>query len=237
MRRKQKNKQVKSNIIAAICITMGLAIMSVPFFFFRYGEQQTHSLLAEIEKTVTGDRNDGTKAETEKGKIGTGKERTALSENELQKEELQGLELQGVKVLGIIEIDALELKYPIIEGCGNKELSVGIGHITDTAGIGEMGNSVLAGHRGSRYGTFFKYLNRLQEGDIVKLTDMDGNRFYYEVVGMEVVEPYEQSVKNQGQEKELTLLTCENNGTMRLIVRCRWKEDTEWNRLEKFHAA
>ncbi len=44
---------------------------------------------------------------------------------------------------------------------------------------------------------------------------------------MEVVGPYDNSVKDQGEEKVLTLLTCENSGTMRLIVRCSLKEAAE----------
>ena len=60
-----------------------------------------------------------------------------------------------------------------MEGTGNLELSCGIGHITDTAGIGENGNCVLAGHNGSRHGTFFTNLKTIQMGEVVKLTDKD----------------------------------------------------------------
>ena len=35
---------------------------------------------------------------------------------------------------------------------------------------------------------------------------------------------YDNSVKAQGIETELTLLTCENSGTMRLIYHCIYKE-------------
>ena len=111
-----------------------------------------------------------------------------------------------------------------MEGTGNRELSCGIGHIPDTAGIGGEGNCVLAGHRGSRYGTYFKYLNELETGDVVRLTDKKGVQYFYEAESMEVVGPYENSIKDQGEEKMLTLLTCENNGTMRLVVRCRMSE-------------
>ena len=83
---------------------------------------------------------------------------------------------------------------------------------------------MLAGHRGSRYGTYFKYLNRLAEGDVVKITDKEGNVHLYEVVSSEVVGPYDNSVKAQGDKTELTLLTCENSGTMRLIYHCIYKE-------------
>ncbi len=127
-------------------------------------------------------------------------------------------------MIGLIEIEALDLKYPIVEGADSKQLAYGIGHISDTAAIGSTGNCVLAGHRGSRYGTYFKYLNKLSEGDTVKITDKDGNIHQYEVVSWEVVGPYDNSVKAQGAEKELTLLTCENSGTMRLIYHCIHKE-------------
>lgn len=132
--------------------------------------------------------------------------------------------LSSGDVVGLIEIEALELKYPIVEGADSKQLAYGIGHIPDTAAIGGKGNCVLAGHRGSRYGTYFKYLNRLSAGDTVKVTDKEGNVYLYEVVSSEVVGPYDNSVKAQGEETELTLLTCENSGTMRLIYHCIYKE-------------
>ena len=127
-------------------------------------------------------------------------------------------------VIGLIEIEALELKYPVVEGADSKQLAYGIGHIPDTAAIGSKGNCVLAGHRGSRYGIYFKYLNRLSAGDTVKVMDKEGNVYLYEVVSWEVVGPYDNSVKAQGAETELTLLTCENSGTMRLIYHCIYKE-------------
>ena len=132
--------------------------------------------------------------------------------------------LSSGNVIGLIEIEALDLKYPVVEGADSKQLAYGIGHISDTAAIGSIGNCVLAGHRGSRYGTYFKYLNRLSEGDMVKITDKEGNEHLYEVVSWEIVGPYDNSVKAQGEVKELTLLTCENSGTMRLIYHCIYKE-------------
>ena len=40
----------------------------------------------------------------------------------------------------------------------------------------------------------------------------------------EVVNPYDNSIKTQGTEKELTLFTCSQKGTMRFVVRCIYKE-------------
>lgn len=63
-------------------------------------------------------------------------------------------------------------------------------------------------------------LKTIQTGDVVKLTDKEGNLYLYEVENLEVVGPYGNSVKNQGKEAEFTLITCEIKGTMRLIVKC-----------------
>ena len=200
---------MKRKIIAVICIAAGLAVMSVPLIYSFCGRDRTDRLIKEIEQTIVENSGDKGKAKPSDGETGTD-EKTDAS-------------FQTGDVMGIVEMESLDLKYPVVEGAGSAELSVGIGHIPGTAGIGEMGNCVLAGHRGSRYGTYFKYLNRLQQGDVVKLTDHEGRVYLYEVSGSEVVGPYENSVKDHRQEKELTLLTCENSGTMRLIVRCQWK--------------
>lgn len=203
-------------ILAAILITAGLAAMSVPLFYHFYGNHKTNELIEQFEQNMEQEhKEDGEKEEE--------KEAEAADTKAPISEEDAAL-LSSGDVVGLIEIEALELKYPIVEGADSKQLAYGIGHIPDTAAIGGKGNCVLAGHRGSRYGTYFKYLNRLSEGDTVKVMDKEGNVYLYEVVSSEVVGPYDNSVKAQGEETELTLLTCENSGTMRLIYHCVYKE-------------
>lgn len=203
-------------ILAAVFITAGLAAMSVPLFYHFYGNHKTNELIGQFEQNMEQEhKEDGEKEEEE--------ERSEEDTKAPISEEDAAL-LSSGDVIGLIEIEALELKYPIVEGADSKQLAYGIGHIPDTAAVGSIGNCVLAGHRGSRYGTYFKYLNRLSEGDTVKVMDKEGNVYLYEVVSSEVVGPYDNSVKAQGEETELTLLTCENSGTMRLIYHCVYKE-------------
>lgn len=204
---------MKRNIIGIICILAGLIMLSVPFFFSYYGEMKNKELLKEVEETIL--------------EVTGNEKEVQENEGEACPDEKEKTAYQTGDAIGIIEIAALDLKYPVIEGTGSSELSAGIGHIPDTAGIGETGNCVLAGHRGSRYGTYFKYLNRLCIGDEVKVTDKEGEVYLYEVAEITVVDPYDNSVKEQGEETKLTLLTCENSGTMRLIVSCDKKGEEE----------
>ena len=207
-------------ILAAIFITAGLAVMSVPLFYHFYGNQKTNELMEQFEQNVEQERIEDDEKEEERER----ENETEAEDTEASISEADAALFSSGNVIGLIEIEALDLKYPIVEGADSKQLAYGIGHISDTAAVGSMGNCVLAGHRGSRYGTYFKYLNRLSEGDTVKVMDKAGNVYLYEVVSWEVVGPYDNSVKAQGEETELTLLTCENSGTMRLIYHCIYKE-------------
>lgn len=107
-----------------------------------------------------------------------------------------------------------------MEGAGDSQISYAIGHMTETAGLGEKGNCVLCGHNGSRNGTFFTNLNQLSAGDKVKITDKKGEVHMYKVADTCIIGPYDNTVKKQTDEEILTLLTCANKGTKRFVCRC-----------------
>lgn len=182
--------------------------MAVPFFWRATGEKQTEQLISEFEQTLEDDYDEETDVEEKQTSIS--KEDEAI--------------LKEGGVIGIIEIPGLDIRYPVMEGTTSKVLNAGIGHIEETAGIGESGNCVLCGHNGSRYGTFFTPLNQISIGDDVTIIDKNGQTHIYEVTDTEVVNPYDNSIKTQGEEKELTLFTCSQKGTMRFVVRCIYKE-------------
>ncbi len=204
-------------VIAGILIVVGLAVMSVPFYYKITGSQKSDEMVERFEHMI---EQETVTEHEEKEDCGQEETEAAISEED-------AATLSKEDVIGLIEIETLDLKYAVLEGTESHELSCGIGHITDTAGIGEKGNCVLAGHNGSRHGTFFTNLKTMEMGEIVKLTDKEGNSYSYVVESMEIVGPYENSVKAQGEEAELTLITCENKGTMRLIVKCRLQEVVE----------
>lgn len=147
-------------ILAAIFITAGLAAMSVPLFYHFYGNQKTNELMEQFEQNVEQERIEDDEKEEERER----ENETEAEDTEASISEADAALFSSGNVIGLIEIEALDLKYPIVEGADSKQLAYGIGHISDTAAVGSMGNCVLAGHRGSRYGTYFKYLNRLSEG-------------------------------------------------------------------------
>ena len=199
-------KKIK-RIFVSICIVTGIALLAVPFYYHFHGQNETDKLIEQFEKTLE-DNED----ETEKSKE-EGKKQTSLSEEDAAL-------LSVEDVIGIIEIEAIDIRYPVLEGAGDSQIRYAIGHISETAGLGEKGNCVLCGHNGSRNGTFFTNLNQLSAGDKVKITDKKGEVHMYEVTDTCIIGPYDNTVKKQSDEEILTLLTCANKGTKRFVCRC-----------------
>ena len=120
----------------------------------------------------------------------------------------------------MVEIPELKIKYPVFEGTGTVQLNEGIGHMENTAPLCEKGNCVLAGHNGSRRGTFFTNLASVRTGTEVKLTTKAGVTHCYTVEEMRVVNPYEGWVTEESGMEVLTLFTCAEHGTRRFACKC-----------------
>lgn len=84
------------------------------------------------------------------------------------------------------------------------------------AGSAYTNNLVIAGHN---YRQHFGSVLDLRYGDVIRLTDLDGNVFRYEVVDMETI-PTEGVEAMITGDWDLTLFTCTTGGSARVAVRC-----------------
>ena len=101
-------------------------------------------------------------------------------------------------------IPKLDLRIPIVEGTGEKELKKGIGHYTDSVFPGEPDNAVLAGHRESR----FRDIGRLKKGDRIIVETRDEGTFVFSVKKTWVTDKDDRTVIVSHDEPLLTLITC-----------------------------
>ena len=200
----------RKKILAALCIALGIAFIAVPFYYHYSGAYETAQLMEDFTEAVEEKQDEETTGETEEQTTLGEADATIFSEGD---------------VIAILEIAALDIRYPVMEGTTSDNLNKGIGHLTETAGIGDTGNCVLAGHNGSRHGEFFTHLNELAVGETVTVMNAEGTVFTYVVTDSYTVGPCENSIKDQGEEKELTLFTCAKQGTMRFVVRCLLREE------------
>jgi len=100
-------------------------------------------------------------------------------------------------------IPKLDLRLPVVEGTGEKELQKGIGHYTDSVLPGEPDNAVLAGHRES-----FRDIGRLKKGDRIIVETRDEGTFVFSVKKTWVTDKDDRSVIVSHDETLLTLITC-----------------------------
>ena len=176
-------------------------------FDYLYGKWQTERLMKNFYEGIE-DRGDD---KDEEGEVPS--EQASTEEKASRPSFEEG-------VIGIIEIESINVKYPIIEGADQEALNKGIGHLTETAMIGEKGNCVLCGHNGSRSGEFFTKLNMVAVGDLVRIMDERGDYHTYKVVNTRVVGPRENSIKDTDGTEKLTLFTCAEHGTKRYVCDC-----------------
>lgn len=109
---------------------------------------------------------------------------------------------QGIR----IQIPALNLDAPIVQGDGWEQLKKGVGQYLGSAQPGQDGNVVLSAHN-DVYGELFRYLDRLAPGD--QITIYTQQRQYVYIVDRTVlVEPTAVEVMASTGSPTVTLISC-----------------------------
>lgn len=125
------------------------------------------------------------------------------------------------EILGSINIPKLGINYPILSKSTEELLKISACKFWGPD-LNEKGNAVIVAHN-YKNKQFFGRLNEIKNGDIVEIKDMTGRVLKYQVYKQEVVEPTDTSCTTQKTKgrKEVTLITCTNNGKQRLVVYAR----------------
>lgn len=134
----------RRKVFAALFIVAGILFFAIPIVYHYTGMRETEKLTQEFEQNLEEVQEDETEMEE------TGEEETEAS----GRSEDAAIFAEG-DVIAILQIEALDIRYPVVEGCSSSNLNKAIGHMSETGRIGEKGNCVLCGHNGSRYGEFF----------------------------------------------------------------------------------
>ncbi len=127
-------------------------------------------------------------------------------------------------MIGILEIPEINQELPIIGKWSYKLLKISVCRYKGPD-PNEEGNLVLIGHN-YKSGAHFGDLSELSVGSEVFLTNAKtGQRVRYVVYEIKSIAPDAFSaLKSYHGTAGLTLMTCRNNGTNRLLVRCEQQE-------------
>ena len=126
----------------------------------------------------------------------------------------------GFVVAGTIEIPATNVKCPIISRSdySPKALETSVVEIYGP-GLNQVGNTTISGHN-YRNGTFFSNNKKLNVGDKIYITDLQGKRLTYTIYEkFEAEDNYSDYMTRDTQGAiEISLSTCTDDSKARIII-------------------
>lgn len=129
------------------------------------------------------------------------------------------------ETFGVISIPKLELEMPLFLGASKTNMAKGAAIMGETSLPigGSNTNCVIAGHRGWNGAAYFLYLNQLEKGDTVTVTNL-WETLTYVVMETRIINPDEvDAIRIQPDREMLTLLTCHppaSGGKQRMLIFC-----------------
>ena len=123
--------------------------------------------------------------------------------------------IDGFKYIGTLEIPDISVQLPIISRMSYSRLRKAPCRYSGSAYTDDM---IIGAHC---YDNFFAQLKNVQNGGQVKVTDIDGNVFVYQVIEKESISESDVEGLKSGQ-WDLSLFTCPSvvNTDTRIVLRC-----------------
>lgn len=108
----------------------------------------------------------------------------------------------------------------VLEGGSGRTLAFAPGHLSVSAMPGEIGNSIIAGHRD----THFHFLQFMKRGESIMVETADGDTHLYRVTDIDIVDSRRGSIVIDTESPMLSLVTCypfgapQAGGPLRYVV-------------------
>lgn len=238
---KRKKKMYKFYFIISIFL---VCILTSLYIYAEYdrnkGEATSQELLKEMNHMLASTtREDTTIAHDDILLVvldGTEENYNSINEN---KEQINVAELNeqaqvettssgyNYRKIAVVNIPKIGVNYTVLQGeTGSLEETDALLKISPVKYHGyepnEVGNFCIVGHN-YRNEKFFSKVINLVVGDIVELTDLSGRTITYQVYDKHSVMPDDTRDTTQltGGKKEVTLITCTNDSSQRVIVKCK----------------
>ncbi len=130
---------------------------------------------------------------------------------------------KGYSTVGKIEIPKTGVNIPILSKVTVKGMEVAPCILYSTGELNKNGNNLIVGHN-YRNGTIFSNNKKLQIGDKIYVTTLEGKKVEYTIYNKFVVNSEEVDYFMKESEKpEITLSTCTDDEEQRLIIMAKIK--------------
>lgn len=142
-------------------------------------------------------------------------------QEEVKQQQTYSVNYRGYTILGRLVIPKIGVNTVIIKEQTYAAMNIGA---VKTYGVdlNEKGGFVISGHNFRGRNVFFYNIKNLKYGDIIKVTDNKGRTMEYNVYEVSrYVSPNDTSYLTKTDDYNLTLVTCENGGKTRIIVKAK----------------
>ena len=128
---------------------------------------------------------------------------------------------QEYYTIATINIPSIDCHYPILSTTTDELLKISPCYFWG-AKPNEVGNFCIVGHN-YRNTKFFSKVPKLENGDIIEIKDLTGRTINYSVYSKYIVSPTDVTCTSQltDGKKEITVITCTNDGSGRVVVKAR----------------
>lgn len=216
MRFPKINKKVKIGLIAILAVISLILIFNQPI-----KSGLIHSFRPEISAQSM-EKNKNAKATYDFGQV----KKLTMSNVAAARANAKDL-----KIIGVISIPADDITLPISKGITNRNLALSAGTFRPDMKMGE-GNYALAGHNMANLGSkvlFSPLYYKGKVGQMVYITNLK-KVYVYKITQKQIISKYAtQVVANTPNQRILTLITCDETGTQRLMVRGQYIKTMDYH--------
>lgn len=199
--------------IGKICMALGALLILASAGLLAYNkwdadraDKASQQVLGELEDTLTKTIEVKTKADE-----------VVLQPGLDPTQPMTEVELEGWNYIGYLSIPSIGLNLPVMSEWSYAGLKIAPGRYS---GSTYADNMVVCAHN---YAKHFSPIKWLALGSEVYFTDMDGQRWSYEVSNVETIQPTDIDKMITASDEDawdLTLFTCTTGGRARCAVRC-----------------
>ncbi len=204
------NKAKKKKLNVYSIIGLMLIVSALAFAFYNMWDEVR--VKKTIENGITKVKNEQDFSELYKG---NNKEEVEIPDYKLNPNMDMPIKvIDGLEYIGVLNIPNFDLELPIIKDWSYEKLKTSPCRF---AGSPYKNNFIIIAHN---YNSHFGMIKKLEIGDNISFSDMDGNIFNYQVSSKEIIDADDVEGMLEG-DWDLTLFTCALNRVTRVTIRCK----------------
>ena len=205
-----KKIKIIIEIILIVSILTLAGMIAYDYYDMEETKKDTGSMINEIDEIIVANK------ESDESHLNDNTDDSNVNTTE-KKDAKKTARVSGCVVYGKIRIDKIGIEYPIIEYASENSLWKSICKISSND-INGKGNLCLAGHNMRNF-SMFGNLRKVDIGDTIVITNLNGEEYVYKVYEKTYVNPDQTEVLKDTDEAIVTLVTCNDASNKRLIVK------------------